>query len=62
MNSNLSSEEWRLECEARYWLAQTRGNPVQIKDCLHRLQKKRGSEQVALREAMRKQWQQQKNG
>lgn len=49
-----NSEQYRHECEARFWLSETGGNPALVDALMERITKKRGKAAAErLREGMR---------
>lgn len=51
-----NSPQFKLQCEAKFWLGYCNRNPEKIKAQLTRLEEKRGNPQDALREEMLKQF------
>ena len=63
MNSGNATEQHRAECEARHWLAITRGDPQAVADLMGRIAKRRGQSAAdKLRDQMRLEWARQRNG
>lgn len=58
-----STEQYRAECEARHWLAITRGDPQAVADLMGRIVKRRGQAAAdRLRDQMRLEWTRQRSG
>lgn len=54
----MNDEQHRLECEARFWLRETKGNKLAVDDLIGRIGTRRGKRAAdELREEMRRQWQ-----
>ena len=54
----MNDEQHRLECEARFWLRETKGNKAAVDELIGRIEKRRGKQAADyLREEMRRQWQ-----
>lgn len=57
--TNLTTEQHRAKCEARYWLKATGGKPAEVQALLVRIKKKRGKAAAnRLIQDMRQQWKQ----
>ena len=53
------SDEWRRECEARFWVRKTKGDPAAVNALLKRIADKRGQAAAdLLRQDMREAWRQ----
>lgn len=62
-NSGNATEQHRAECEARHWLAITRGDPQAVSDLMERIAKRRGQAAAdRLLYQMRREWTRQRSG
>lgn len=54
----MTDEQHRMECEARLWLRETKGNKAAVDELIGRIEKRRGKQAADdLRDEMRRQWQ-----
>lgn len=54
----MTDEQHRMECEARLWLRETKGNKAAVDELIGRIEKRRGKRAAdSLRDEMRRQWQ-----